>query len=881
MGAVLAWWLWLEVIGLAALPLAFRFFRRLPDRGYAFARPLGLLLTSYVLWLGATFGLLRNSLGGALASLALVGLASVVYYLRGRREGEPGLWEWLRGHGRTVLAVELLFAVAMGGWSLIRAYSPDLTTSGGEKFMEIMFLNAIGRSGTFPPQDAWLAGYGISYYYFGYVMIAMLTRLAGSAAHLTFNVGLASLFAMTCTGAFGLVYNLVARPPSAPRAAAEGKPSLPRCDGGGEVGVPPPSSPIAYGFLGSVLVAVLGNLEGFFEVLYSLKALPASFFRWLDIQDINGAFGTAAPSLMPARSGWWWWRASRVINDLDPLGKPMPIEPIDEFPGFSFLLGDMHPHVLALPFALLALAVALAVLRGDNEVSPHGGGFRTRPWGEALSGISILVPLCLGALGFLNTWDMPIYLLIWLAAYGIARWRAGHGGWGLVRDVALAGTALSLASVLLYLPFYLGFQSQAGGILPTAYVGTRFRHYFVIFGPFLVAIAGVLVISALELRRHFSARRLLTGWLRWVALFLFGPLAAMLLVVAGMLLTPGGQDFLVRIRSDPAVAAIAGDATWPVLLGRLALVKLRYWVLPVVVAGMAALGAVVVRAHLTPPREGQGEDESLDLPAFPPYPNPLPFGAREKTRQPDSSLPFALVCALAGLLLTLSVEFVYLVDNFGVRMNTIFKFYFQGWVLMAVAAAYAVYWLGRRQGWLRIAFLAGFWVLFCFGMVYPILGNISRAGGFAHAPTLDGTAYLASSEPDDYAAIGWINEKIQGAPVILEVPGAGGSSYVYEGRVSALTGLPTLLGWAGHEGQWRGSYTVQASREPDIQTIYNTTSREAALELLRKYDVEYVYVGPRERSTYEARGLEKFDNWLDAVYRAGGVIIYRVPGARQ
>ncbi len=581
MGTVLAWWLWLEVIGLAALPLAFRFFRRLPDRGYAFARPLGLLLTSYVLWIGATFGLLRNSLGGALASLALVAVVSLAYYLRGRREGEPGLWEWLRGHGRTVLAVELLFAVALGGWSLIRAYSPDLTTSGGEKFMEIMYLNAIGRSATFPPQDAWLAGYGISYYYFGYVMVAMLTRLAGSAAHLTFNVGLASLFAMTCTGAFGLVYNLVAGGthsgrdhPLTPTLSPKGR--------GGRAG-----SPIAYGFLGSVLVAVLGNLEGFFEVLYSLKALPASFFRWLDIQEINGAFGTAAPSLMPTRGGWWWWRASRVINDLDPLGKPMPIEPIDEFPGFSFLLGDMHPHVLALPFVLLALAVALAVLREGFEgvtwssLAQDGGG-QTRRY----RGISILVPLCLGALGFLNTWDMPIYLLI-LALAGAMALRACSGrGTGRAEgprpgdDGTRRRGRGSLASVLLYLPFYLGFQSQAGGILPTAYVGTRFRHYFVMFGPFLVAIAGMLMLAALELRRHWPARRLLAGWLRWVALFLFGPLAAMLLVVAGMLLTPGGQDYLERIRSDPAVAAIVGDATWPVLLGRLALVKLRYWVMP-------------------------------------------------------------------------------------------------------------------------------------------------------------------------------------------------------------------------------------------------------------------------------------------------------------
>ena len=843
MGTVLAWWLWLEVVGLAALPLAYRFFRRLPDRGYAFARPLGLLLASYILWMGATLGLLRNSLGGALASLLLVAAASVAVYLRGRREGEPGLWEWLRGHGRLVLTVELLFAVALGGWSLIRAYSPELTTSGGEKFMEIMYLNAIGRSDTFPPQDAWLAGYGVSYYYFGYVMIAMLTRLAGSSAHLTFNVGLASLFAMTCTGAFGLVYNLVAyRRPTSPETgygnpayAGEGK-----------------RRPIAYGLLGSVLVAVLGNLEGFFEVLYSLKALPASFFRWLDIQEINGAFSTAPATLMPSRSGWWWWRASRVINDLDPSGKPVPIEPIDEFPGFSFLLGDMHPHVLALPFVLLALAVALAALREGYEDPPSEGGAQARPYRR----ISILVPLCLGALGFLNTWDMPVYLLIWLAALALARRRAGHRGWVLLRDMVLAGGTVALACILLYLPFYLGFQSQAGGILPTAYVGTRFRHYFVMFGPFLVAVSGMLLVAVRDLRRHVAARRLLAGWLRWGALLLLGPLVMMLLIVAGMLLTPGGKQYLEGVRNDPAVAAIVGDATWAELLGKLALVKLRYWVMPVVVAGMAALGMVVIFPH----------------------PNPLPEGEREEA---DPGLVFAALCAAAGLLLTLSVEFVYLVDNFGVRMNTIFKFYFQGWLLLAVASAYAVSWLGRRRGWLRTACLAGFWVLFCLGMVYPILANISRAGGFAHTPTLDGTAYLAASQPDDYAAIAWLNANVQAAPVILEAPGAGGSSYVYEGRVSALTGLPAPLGWAGHEGQWRGNYAVQAEREPDIQTIYNTTSREAASELLRKYGVAYVYVGPLERSKYEARGLDKFEPWMEAVYRAGGVTIYRVPGAGQ
>jgi uncharacterized membrane protein len=216
-------------------------------------------------------------------------------------------------------------------------------------------------------------------------------------------------------------------------------------------------------------------------------------------------------------------------------------------------------------------------------------------------------------------------------------------------------------------------------------------------------------------------------------------------------------------------------------------------------------------------------------------------------------------------------------------------------VLLAIAATFAVYWLSRSRSrssgegmapdgdrreridkGLRGAFLVGFWVLFAMGMVYPLLGNISRAGNFNHRPTLDGTAYLAEGQADDYAAIQWLNENVQGAPVILETPGKGGSSYVYEGRVSALTGLPTLLGWAGHEGQWRGSYEIQSAREPDIDVLYNTLDIPTALTLLDKYDISYVYVGPLERTEYDPRGLDKFQRFMDIVYQNEGVTIYKV-----
>ncbi|MCK4451709.1 MAG: hypothetical protein KAX26_14080, partial [Anaerolineae bacterium] len=142
---IFIWWLILQVLGWAVLPLAYRLFKWLPGRGYAFAKSLGLLLVSYVLWLGASLGYVRNNLGGIFVAIALVAGISVWLYSRHRHddesqggEADPSLLTFLREHKGLVLTVEILFAVAFCAWATLRAYAPDkIMTSGGEKFMEI------------------------------------------------------------------------------------------------------------------------------------------------------------------------------------------------------------------------------------------------------------------------------------------------------------------------------------------------------------------------------------------------------------------------------------------------------------------------------------------------------------------------------------------------------------------------------------------------------------------------------------------------------------------------------------------------------------------------------------------------------------------------
>ncbi len=907
---LLAFWLITQLFTLAAWPLAWRLFAALPSRGYALAKPLGLLLVTYVLWLAGSLGFLRNSAGGILFSWVVVAAVSLWLGRAGWQRDATGRrpWlVWLAANKRLIVVTELLFFVALAGWALVRSYSPEITTAGGEKFMELTFLNGILRSEQFPPLDPWLSGFAISYYYFGYVMLAALTRLSGLAAGVAFNVGLATWFALTLTAAFGVAFDmaaaLLARASVPPAAAASQSPNLPPSQSPS----PPATaaSPSAYvaGLLGALFVGVVSNLVGFLESLHNLGVGPLAFWRWLDIKDLNclgGATYTEPIANCPSPGGllpdrfFWWWRASRVINDRDLLGHA--VEVIDEFPFFSFLLGDMHPHVLALPFVLLAVGLALAlVLRGGEEklgkegkegnvgragVHREGGvaglspatGHRSPVTGHRspVTGLLsafplgavgfVLYALCLGGLAFLNTWDFPIYVFLVTLALGAGlAWRQGGLSWGVAGRALLGGFALGVAGVVLYLPFYIGFQSQAGGILPNFIFPTRLAQFLVMFGPLLAA--AIFLLLALSTDR----RNVLRSWLRFFLLTVLAPIAFLLIMLIVGVATPGGQELISRLRDLPVVREQVGDASLGQIVAQVLRLRLgspwTYLLLAGLLAWVLALLALWVRALASPQRQ---DTQSTTSPNLPVHHSP--------------PVAFALLALLTAFLLTFSVEFVYLRDTFGVRMNTVFKFYYQAWVLLALVAAFAVVYLAHFAGrWLRGVGLTVIGLLTVAGLFYPVFATYTRAEQFARPPTLDGTAYLARDNPDDAAAIAWLRANVPGTATVLEAPGG---SYSYFGRISAQTGLPTLLGWDGHELQWRGNTVEQDKRRPDIDRIYRNAQGAELQRLLETWQIDYVMVGELERQTYgiSPQSEARFARAMDLVYDGGTVRIYRRRG---
>jgi len=236
---------------------------------------------------------------------------------------------------------------------------------------------------------------------------------------------------------------------------------------------------------------------------------------------------------------------------------------------------------------------------------------------------------------------------------------------------------------------------------------------------------------------------------------------------------------------------------------------------------------------------------------------------------------------LVGVALTVSVEFIYLRDSFDTRMNTVFKFYYQGWVLLGIASAFGAYYLVERlrrtrslarSVGLAVWGLVGL-VLVGAGLSYTVAATMSKADGFAGTPTLDGTRYVAQWRPDDYAAVQWLRQHALEGAVMVEAPGG---SYTEYNWVSAHSGVPTLLGWGGHELQWRGGYTEAGLREPDIATIYQSTDPDETQRVIDKYGIDYVYVGPLERSKYQVSQAvtRKLERMMRRVFEQGGVVIY-------
>ena len=687
------WYLLALVMGVAAMPLTGRLFRRFQDRGWMFSKVTAIAVSGFLTWFLVAVKIIKFTTGTCIVVTLVCAAASLILYCREQKAG----FECIPFvHLDLVYAEELLFFAAFLLWTYFAGFHP--AAYGTEKFMDYGFMEAMMRSKTLPATDLWYSQGKINYYYGGQYFAVFLTKLSGAKVELTYNLMRTFVAGLAFAMPFSLVHQMVTD--RLGKTGSRWKKALPSVTG----------------ILAGISVSIAGNMH---YVVYG-QIIP--FIRKLKGEEV---------------SSYWFPDATRYIG----FNPDVEDKTIHEFPCYSFVLGDLHAHVVDIMFVLLLLGLLYAWMKKVRTTELSGESMsRKQFWKKQLLMPQLLAAgALLGMFHWTNYWDFVIYFVVTCGAALFMNiiGQKGKIRWALGVTAAQAAEILILAMVII-LPFTLQFDTSN-------------------------------MVQGIALAKHHS-------------------LPHQLLVLWGL---PGILTILFVVS--------------------LLVEKLR--------------GA---------------EQKSL-------------YHLLTSIRLPDL---FAVLLGLCAIGLVLIPELVYVRDiyeNGNARANTMFKLTYQAYIMFGMTMIYVIFRLlviGKNKILKVLAFIGLFlfvWTCGYFGnSVHSWFGEVWKPSQYKG---LNATAFLETDFPEDVNGIRWLKENISDAPVVLE---ANGDSYSEYERVSAMTGLPTIMGWYVHEWLWRGNLSDLNAKIEEIQEIYTSTDEARVKELLEEYNVSYIFVGSCERNKYGA-----------------------------
>ena len=687
------WYLLALVLGSAAMPLTGRLFRRFQDRGWMFSKVTAIAVSGFLTWFLVAVKIIKFTTMTCIVVTLVCAAASLILYCREQKAG----FECIPfAHLDLVYAEELLFFAAFLLWTYFAGFHP--AAYGTEKFMDYGFMEAMMRSKTLPATDLWYSQGKINYYYGGQYFAVFLTKLSGAKVELTYNLMRTFVAGLAFAMPFSLVHQMVTD--RLGKTGSRWKKALPSVTG----------------ILAGISVSIAGNMH---YVVYG-QIIP--FIRKLKGEEV---------------SSYWFPDATRYIG----FNPDVEDKTIHEFPCYSFVLGDLHAHVVDIMFVLLLLGLLYAWMKKVRTTELSGESMSWKQfWKKQLLMPQLLAAgALLGMFHWTNYWDFVIYFVVTCGAALFMNiiGQKGKIRWALGVTAAQAAEILILAMVII-LPFTLQFDTSnmVQGIAPA--------------------------------QHHSLPHQLLVLW----------GLPGILTIL-----------FVVSLLVE----------------------KLR--------------GA---------------EQKSL-------------YHLLTSIRLPDL---FAVLMGLCAIGLVLIPELVYVRDiyeNGNARANTMFKLTYQAYIMFGMTMIYVIFRLlviGKNKILKVLAFIGLFlfvWICGYFGnSVHSWFGEVWKPSQYKG---LNATAFLETDFPEDVNGIRWLKENISDAPVVLE---ANGDSYSEYERVSAMTGLPTIMGWYVHEWLWRGDLADLNAKIEEIKEIYTSTDETRVKELLENYNVSYIFVGSCERNKYGA-----------------------------
>ena len=794
---IVLWILLLTIFWLSASYLSHRFFRNLPDAGFCFALPLGLLCYFSFYWIVVTL----FPFGHSSMTMICVGAFYCLFALIHLKLRLKQYRVFLNDSRNLIIAATTIFVIVFALGLFIRGHIGFVYHT--EQPMDLAFLNALMRSVNFPPHDPWMAGHSINYYYFGYLIFGSLGKFLALNGNVVYNLALPTVAALSAVGIFGITYNLV------------------RLSNVGEKFAYPA------GFF-AIFLLFAGNLEGVLEYMQSHSLGSSGFWSFVNVGGLS--FPELTVGFYPERH-WWWFQASRVL----PGGE------ISEFPFFSLILGDLHPHLMSIPFFILGVSLIFNLFC-DRSAIVFG-----RKWFFANKHKLLLFVLVMGGCGFINIADLPVLSLLFAVILYI-RLRSIEKEDVIIAFAKSAMTTIGLTVLALvcFFPFYLSFTSNVNGIAMNELPTSRSVHMFLMWGLFI--LMGTIFFVA-----YFSKEYglLLLGYCRNCSLDLKLQWA---IVSRHSYLIPTGTKSLSRLLFLILLSFSSASLISLLLFGEFIGSKGGVFIL---LSGIILWLVFLAPAQFT-----------------------------DAVRRP---LVFIVTLILVSLGLILVPELLYINDLFNSRMNTVFKLYYQAWILLSCGIAYTLIYVilaisqtKAISKYLHIAYVIPIILLIIPTIYYPLAASLSRIE-YERTSQWNISALPSSTVDahDDEDVIRYFNE-VDPRLIIVESVGNDYSSY---GRIASFTGLATLISWPGHQQQWNRSSDEISRRITDVETIYKDPDVGKIKHLIDLYGFDFIVVGDREYQKYGKLDLGRFeklaincnDNQSDkACYRNGSTVIYRV-----
>ena len=736
---VLMWWVTLLLFGVAMQPLCICLFGKFHDGGWVFSKAIGIGVCGWLLWFLSSLKIVKFTRTACfIITLFCMAVGAVLFYfLILKKNRKYRLTEFYTAERLTsMLSAEVLFFCVFVFWCYLKGINPS--AYGTERFMDYAYMLSISKSTYLPPKDMWFAGKSINYYYLGQYYGAFVSKTAGVPVTHGYNIAMMMLATFGFCMPYSIGVNLMK---SRLKDRQEEKiTDVERAKSavlGEAVGTKEPFfRPVIAGTLSGLAVAFASTMQ---YPIY--KFIVPKLQRLLGKETYGNYFFSNATRYI----GYFPERDDKTIH---------------EFPLYSYVLGDLHAHVVNTIFVMSVLAILFAWMLKKKEHydltrEASASNYRqsleskevrqTEPIMQIITGRSFLkevfdpsVITCaffVGLFTMTNSWDFPIYFVV-CGAIILFMNLVNHdfkiSAWLLTACQAVVFIVLW---VLVSLPFTLTFESISTGI---AFTGrhTKFYEFLVVWG--LPVIAITVFFCCLIKKEHAKKEK------------------------------KDSRSWIVRFFTSLSVSEM-----------------------------------------------------------------------------------YALTIGLCAIGLILIPEVIFVRDIYGgayERANTMFKLTYQAFIMFGITVSFIV---TECLFIPKTRFRKAFGCIGLFLMITEV-GYFNQCyedwfGGYYS--TLDCTAFMEGENADDAEMVDYINNNIEGQPVIAEMCGL---SYTFFNRISAFTGCPTILGWHTHEYLWRSKGKPETpaeviERERDVKTLYSSQDVNEVLAIIDKYDIEYIYYGECER----------------------------------